>query len=171
MQNKSLYKQGFTLIELLVVVLIIGILASVALPQYQKAVMKARITEVKTFVAAAEKAINLYILENGYPASDVYPYEDTSIDFSSFGTVSGHLIESNSGFWKGAFYIWSDGWAIYVDSVLGNHIEYSIAYNASSDTRESICRYLEPENKKGKEFCETLGASDPSIVVSMTSSD
>ena len=63
-------KRGFTLIELLVVVLIIGILSSVALPQYQKAVMKARITEAKTALKAITDATQFYILEhNEVPAS------------------------------------------------------------------------------------------------------
>ncbi len=56
---------GFTLIELLVVVLIIGILAAVAVPQYQKAVKKAQGREVLVAIDALDKAVADYYLEHG----------------------------------------------------------------------------------------------------------
>ena len=57
-------RKGFTLIELMVVVLIIGILSSIALPQYQKAIKKTRATEAITVGKAILEAEQVYFLEN-----------------------------------------------------------------------------------------------------------
>ena len=64
-QNNA--RRGFTLIELLVVVIIIAILAAIALPQYQKAVEKSRITEAVTVLRSLQKAYQLCVLEHGEP--------------------------------------------------------------------------------------------------------
>ena len=74
-------KAGFTLIELLVVVLIIGILAAVAVPQYQKAVEKSRVAEAVVMLNSIYHAYDLCRLSKSY--SECYDFEAWDISMPS----------------------------------------------------------------------------------------
>ena len=66
MKNKA-----FTLIELLVVVLIIGILAAIAVPQYKKAVLKSRAAEAVITLKALSEAQEAFYMANGEYTNDI----------------------------------------------------------------------------------------------------
>ena len=79
-------KSGFTLIELLVVVLIIGILASVALPQYQFSVDKTRAMTQYQNIQAIIKTEQVYKMANGYYTGD---FELLDVDWTKTCTLIG----------------------------------------------------------------------------------
>ena len=84
-------RQGFTLIELLVVVLIMGILASVAMPQYFKSVEKSRATEaVDTLSSIASSQERAYMQKGTYVTT--LDALDVGISNLSYFTVKGNTI-------------------------------------------------------------------------------
>ncbi len=116
-------KRGFTLIELLVVVLIIGILSAVALPQYQKTVVKSRAAQLYTAVNGLNKAVQSYFLANGsWPDN----FDGLDLDFplpSQSGTVCnlavgrGNTLKQGKGYALviGQSALWNDLFAVFTE--------------------------------------------------------
>ncbi|HAS6142283.1 pilin [Vibrio vulnificus] len=85
--NKTKKQQGFTLIELMIVVAVIGVLAAIAMPQYQKYVAKSEVASVLATLTGTKTNVEAYTVENGlFPdgsSSDQTP--------SALGVPSMHL--------------------------------------------------------------------------------
>lgn len=83
-------KKGFTLIELLAVVLVLGILTSIALPQYQRSIERARAAEAPSILRSLFDSRERVAVERGYHSYNAMPvkFGFTKLDIAIKGQLS-----------------------------------------------------------------------------------
>ena len=154
---------AFTLIELLVVVLIIGILAAVALPQYQKAVEKSRAVQALTVMNALDKALKVYYMANGsFPSA----FDELSMDMGSWtgnekwcnlvGASNGVIDTRSNGDWSLQLYKTTTGnLYLFVGRLSGKYEGAGFAKPITSNSGNNLLEgplYCAERTSNGKTF-------------------
>ena len=154
---------GFTLIELLVVVLIIGILAAVALPQYQKAVEKSKAAQALTLLKTLSQAAQNYYLANGtYPSK----FDELAVDIPWTGTQQWHAsgsaikdVKSNAD-WSVQIYKNGTSFTLWVGRISGPYAGAGFGFFGTGGNIQCIedahASNISPFSKPKGSYCEKL---------------
>jgi len=139
-------KLGFTLLELLVVVLIIGILAGIALPQYRLAVDKTKMTQLITFSSSVKQAQQRYYLVKGSYAKN---WNDIDISLEGY-TADGEILWKRN--MKSAYAILNyQGTGLYFHG--GSNYLPGILLITFNAINQRSC-YADKENERAQALCK-----------------
>jgi prepilin-type N-terminal cleavage/methylation domain-containing protein len=148
---------AFTLIELLVVVLIIGILAAVALPQYNKAVEKSRSAQALTLLKSLGNAADTYVIANGTAPTSFDELAVSPPDWTgNTAWYSGNSAETKS---DGDWSLQLHGEGIYIGRISGPYKGAGFAYYFTDNyysmpQHEILCM---ERHSQGMAFGKTTG--------------
>lgn len=173
-KNKNL-NQGFTLIELLVVVLIIGILAAIALPQYRMAVTKAKVAAILPIMRRTKDAVMEWKLVHGHYCKEVGEcYEDGNCWCTDYPAPSDLGVEWPTDFqwekydiWYGTNNYWSCGSIDRNGDIIGfvfcDTDKFSIIMYQPDDPFNANYRGMttcETYTTEGHRICKALGGKE-----------
>ena len=153
---------AFTLVEVLIVILIIGVLAAIAYPQYSRAILRSRFTQMKTAIKAIYDAQERYYLSNGTYAER---FDELDLELGTFnlnkpkeiylGKTWCELEPSQARFTCRFGYskLIVQNW----HRIPGGHSQQCCVYRDDNFKGEELCQEL--KNKKNwKDYCGGQGA-------------
>lgn len=170
-------KNGFTLVELLAVVLIVAILMGVGLPQYRKAVDKARVTEAEAVMRTIYDSSERLAGDFGYRSYQalVATKGSANYSFSRFDMFDSDRLPKNCTLTSATVNGLACSRFAYRALVQGTDGRYYVAAKLLTGThkgtyvlfdREDQSLYCQPKEANKKEFCDILGLDSKSVGLS-----
>ena len=133
-------QQGFTLIELMIVVAIIGILAAIALPQYQQYTTKAKFAEALSLAESYKTAVAMCVQENAGVATGCNAGSNGVPDYPATLPANVSAINVTAGVVKVTAASTAGGYIYEVEPLVDNGVLRWAHHGASNCVAANVCK-------------------------------